>query len=320
MRINKTKNQHYISQAEQKLNALGPSSNKIYKFTRHSNCYLKAKKTSITSNLSEMDAFTYDILDKGDRINLEHVFQKYENKVVWLSKFVVQGLNATHNPEHYLFELYVCKMMGLFRNPNNIEFTLNALDVLNDHRPRNQQLYLLYMKVDSANLGQIKYLSGKYGVTEQQYRDWLKLLLMVFEVSYDYSSNLLEQLSRQLFWDDTIGTSVYIYKYSDFNKGVLISDRGYVTTFNTDYTISMFNICSSAFMIVVFTNLALKVQSFLSKRNKMQHFSYLYHTVSELTHFKYMVDDDTTLKCYNQHCLNFSNKEVYSSSSSPLGL
>ena len=77
---NRTKNQHYISQVEQKLNSINPevdrSKRKIFEYEivdRELDIYQKTKLTGvkIEQNLSFNDLYTFDILNDQTRSNFE---------------------------------------------------------------------------------------------------------------------------------------------------------------------------------------------------------------------------------------------------------
>ena len=81
--INNTRNQHFISQAEQRLNASNlsakPQKQRIYKFkvdNRETSCVSLTNRNGvkICNNLSEQDLFSFDVLDeKKDRYNTKWI-------------------------------------------------------------------------------------------------------------------------------------------------------------------------------------------------------------------------------------------------------
>lgn len=95
---NRTKNQHYISQVEQKLNSINlevdRSKRKIFEYEivdRELDIYQKTKLTGvkIEQNLSFNDLYTFDILNDQIRSNFEEFFCKYENKVEILTRNLI---------------------------------------------------------------------------------------------------------------------------------------------------------------------------------------------------------------------------------------
>jgi DNA-binding transcriptional MerR regulator len=89
--VNQTKNQHFISQVEQRLNAYNPDAardnQRIYEFeiVDRDKRILKlvdARGRSIKNNLAMLDLFSFDVdKDKNTRANFEEAFHRYERQV-----------------------------------------------------------------------------------------------------------------------------------------------------------------------------------------------------------------------------------------------
>ena len=84
---NETRNQHYLSQVEQRLNSFNPDDKKkkqrIYTFNiidreDYKISLLSDKGSLIENNLSLEDLFSFDVVDKKIRANLETLFHAYE--------------------------------------------------------------------------------------------------------------------------------------------------------------------------------------------------------------------------------------------------
>jgi len=100
--INNTRNQHFISQAEQRLNASNlsakPQKQRIYKFkvdNRETSCVSLTNRNGvkICNNLSEQDLFSFDVLDeKKDRYNFEELFSQYESQIITHTNSLVSKL------------------------------------------------------------------------------------------------------------------------------------------------------------------------------------------------------------------------------------
>src|SRR5215472_10811453 len=85
-----TKNQHFVSQVEQRLNALNPGARpenqRIYEFEivdrdQHQVRLVNPKGRLISNALSMFDLFSFDVADDGLRANLERVFGTYEARI-----------------------------------------------------------------------------------------------------------------------------------------------------------------------------------------------------------------------------------------------
>ena len=86
-----TKNQHFVSQVEQRFNALNPAAlpenQRIYEFEivdrdEHQVRLVTLKGRRISNSLSMFDLFSFDVADSGVRANLERVFGNYEARSV----------------------------------------------------------------------------------------------------------------------------------------------------------------------------------------------------------------------------------------------
>ena len=104
MRGNETRNQHFVPQVEQKLNASNPDSTsgkfRIYSFRiTDREAYrieLEAPRgRAIASTLSMLDLFSFDVPGGGPlRMNLEALFHKYEANVAIHTKGLLEKLAA----------------------------------------------------------------------------------------------------------------------------------------------------------------------------------------------------------------------------------
>src|SRR5664279_1243886 len=101
MRPNQTKNQHYVSQAEQRLNAMNPQARpenqRIYAFDivdRETPIPTlgEPRKDKIARSLSYEDIFSFDVIDSRYRNNLEDMFQRYEENILRDSEALIDKL------------------------------------------------------------------------------------------------------------------------------------------------------------------------------------------------------------------------------------
>jgi hypothetical protein len=140
---NSTRNQHYVSQAEQRLNAIDPQlpsrKQRIYRFEVGDREEILLRPESgrsvpISNNLSSDDLFSFDI-DGDVRKNLEAQFWSYENRIAEHSRALVRKLAARQldDLKEDLLGLFVCKFLAFLRNPHCIQKSLNSLGALPDH-------------------------------------------------------------------------------------------------------------------------------------------------------------------------------------------
>jgi hypothetical protein len=123
--INETKNQHFISQIEQRLNASNPNAEfcnqKVYKLQildREKHQVTEGRLAKIGNALSLNDLFSFDVIDKKDRSNFETLFGKYESDLekhttALLSKINVSGADLKDE----IVNLFLSKFLNFIRNP-----------------------------------------------------------------------------------------------------------------------------------------------------------------------------------------------------------
>lgn len=233
--IDATKNQHYLSQVEQRLNSIDGAGKKIYTFILQDRetctVELKDKKgTGIASNLSFTDLYTFDFLDEGMRKNFESAFGKYEAKIDASTSALLDKIKA--NDENILEELndvLRLKFLNFIRNPYNIVKVLNSIGVLALHHPSQQQLLEEYQKIEKRDDGGITRICQVFNVTREQYLSWMKVIFLSL-IDIGNGETILEHLVSDLFENKELGTAATIYGISDAHpdKKVVLSDRSYV--------------------------------------------------------------------------------------------
>lgn len=97
---NPTRNQHFISQSEQRLNAINPGAERrdrrihAFRLVDRKNlvvAYEQDEGVLLLNNLSFEDLFSLDVQDRF-RLNLEECFQRYERDVAAHTRALLLGL------------------------------------------------------------------------------------------------------------------------------------------------------------------------------------------------------------------------------------
>jgi len=233
--IDGTKNQHFVSQVEQRLNSISGAGRKIYTFALkdRETCTVELedpKGTGITSNLSFTDLYTFEFLDEGQRKNYERAFGKYEEKIGTATSSLLDKIKA--NDENILEELndvLRLKFLNFIRNPYNIIKVINSIGVLADHKPVENELLEEYRLLEKRDDGGIQRICQVFGVTRQQYLRWMKVIFLSL-IDIGNGETILENLVRELFENKEFATAAMIYGISDTysDKRVVINDRSYV--------------------------------------------------------------------------------------------
>ncbi|MDV7581570.1 hypothetical protein R4795_15190 [Acinetobacter baumannii] len=232
---NETRNQHYISQVEQKLNCIDPSLPKkrrrIYKFNLIDREQLTSELVNpngvrIKKNLSFNDLYTFDVFSDNSRNNFESFFGKYEDKIEETTNNIISKLK---NEESILIEelkvLIFSKIMNFIRNPFCIEKILNTYGELSTVSPNETNLRMEFQKITKENIHVSRDVLSRLNISEDQYIDWLKVLFNFFSVKIG------EKFLGEMFIDkmlDVDNKRIHLTLYTYQSEYCLLSDRSFV--------------------------------------------------------------------------------------------
>lgn len=257
---NKTKNQHYISQVEQKLNSINPQADrnkrKIFEFEivdRELDSYRKTNPSGvkIEQNLSFNDLYTFDILDNETRNNFEKIFQKYENEVESLTTHLIEKSENNHSiTEEEVFKLITCKFLNFLRNPFSIKKVINTFSQSLDYHPKEDFLVKEFNKLNKDNISIPQQYLDDLNISIDDYINWLKIIFISLVVEMEGES-LADKLIKATF--DTKNRLV-LMKLNIYDSEIyLLSDRGYVdqsSLFEGSFCMS-FNLTKNAFITII---------------------------------------------------------------------
>ncbi|QFI37943.1 hypothetical protein FR932_08815 [Moritella marina ATCC 15381] len=323
--LDRTKNQHFVSQVEQRLNAIDPSlkneSQKIHSFTLKDRESLSikldsAKGKKISTILSLHDLFSFDVLGKeADRYNFEALFYRYESEIKvntdsLLSKLPTKGADIKDE----IIGLFLAKFLNFVRNPYSIKKVLNTFPQLTNVHPTDQIHYANFRKVIEGRKPQQKYLCEKLGISEEYYIDWLSVLFLLLTPLENGKSNLFEQLVRDLYLSPELFTMVIIHTYD--NHSCLLSDRGYsIPLPDKEHMVWDFNLYSKGFIRYAFGDL-----NKLAPANAPEALVKKYKAMPKSTDVHNVVNDLDMLAKYNQNVVYQCHSKVFSSSKECFGL
>lgn len=253
---NRTRNQHFIAQVEQKLNSINPSATRnrrrILEFIVNERDQLsfsitKRNGVRIEQNLSFDDLYTFEIFSDATRNNFESFFSKYESKIEQLTNNFLKDIkqNQKVNSEE-LMELIFCKIMNFVRNPYSIKKVLNTFNSLRTKAPSDPNLLSEFLKITIENIKIDAKVLNSLEITEQEYIDWLKIIFLFFVVEQDGKS--VGELTVQNF-RKTSFIYVNVFNYDD--EICLLSDRGFVdysSAFGKSFFSMSFNLNKNSFL------------------------------------------------------------------------
>lgn len=316
--MDKTKNQHYIPQVEQRLNAIdklaSPKKQKIFEFIckNHEEQIISLnnkKGVAISSTLSMNDLFSFDVLDNSTRHNFEKLFNKYEREIKVHTDELLRKINLHPAPDitREVINIFAAKFINFIRNPFSIKKILNTFPSLIGLEPTSPMHHNNYLKVINGNKPQKEYICGILNISHFEYDCWLSVIFMLLSSFEENKPNLVENMVRSIFEKKDIYVSVVLYTYQ--NKTCLLSDRGYSIPISDEMQTTFdFNLFSHGFIRYIFGD----VDKILHKQGLHLH-SELYKSFPKQIHLHHKIDDLETLEKYNKNVVHQCHKYVFNS-------
>ena len=267
---NATSNQHFVTQGEQRLNALNPQADprnqRIYSFEvidRES--YKLALESSIGrpigSNLSLFDLFSFDVPgDNRLRLNFKSLFHKYEGYIEAHTQSLLAKLNTGSNDiKTEIIDLFAAKLLNFVRNPFSVQKVLNSFPGLASYDPTGPALLANYRRIVSGKKPHQAYLCARLGISDAQYVEWLRVLFMLLVPMAEGQPNFFEDVIRRLLENRKMHVAAVVNEYD--SGRCLLSDRGFSQPIaDGPHMAFSFNLCATAFVDYVFLDPATSLQ------------------------------------------------------------
>lgn len=322
---NKTRNQHYISQVEQKLNCINSSiakeKRRIYQFeslNRESQEYKLGNENGvkIEKNLSFDDLYSLEIFDDATRDNFEQYFSQLEFKIEHLTEKILVSEQLCKD---ILLTLFNAKLMNVIRNPYCILSTLNTYSDICKYIPTDKKLAQYFIKIASLKTNQL--ILNELKIDQEQFRQWLKIIFyLVVPINCPNGENLkfMPDMIKELF--DIRNHRIFIALVTHKNQICLLSDRAHVDLSEAlpDDTVGYeFNLTKNAFMNIIFADNNLEaipnipdhiIKTFKKQGiNKIIQPSIRIHKIS---------DNDQLFGAYNSRVIYQCHRHFYAASTS----
>lgn len=239
---NLTKTQHFISQAEQRLNGIPPDRNRIYQFEvidRESSVLKLVNKQgiSIRNNLAIEDLYSFD--KSGElRKNFENLFQRYEQRIISAVGELEERLSRRNHADlgRLLYEIWLLKFLNIWRNPYEAKQCLNTFPMMTAFYPTDPYFLECYRQIDNLQKSDLFEGFPDLDLSLEEYKEWLKVLLLLLmpcsnpqKVSAepaDHFNNMFEQLAYDLLTNTSAIRLVKIQMLSESFPGrFLLNDR-----------------------------------------------------------------------------------------------
>jgi hypothetical protein len=262
--VSKTKNQHFISQCEQRLNSPNPEDTKkrrrIYEFepVDRETPVLKLVDpagTKIHESLSFEDLFSFHVVDRL-RSNFEDLFGTYETDVAVRSRSLLTKLEAgiTEGDEikPEIVDLFAAKFQNFLRNPYSVRKVLNTVGpvadlVFTDPKAREE-----YERLVTGDKPQRDGVCKEFDLTPELYNQWLRVLFTLLYPEPEEIPNRFVRLIKGLFESNYTGIVIGHYPNGAPGDVCLLSDRGFNSQETEMGFTFEFNISSRAFASFMF--------------------------------------------------------------------
>ena len=328
MERSKARNHHYISQVEQRLNAIDKSvsseNQRIFKFEvvdAESKIIknLDPAGKKIEKNLAIKDLYALRMLEGGGQENLEAAFQVYENDIGELTNSLLEKISRPSSTDFKVevLRLYLLKFLNSFRNPYSIKKTLHTLASLKGVVPGSAQLAENFSSIDDGRRSQVARICREYGVSEDEYIEWLKAMYLLILQPLDNGLNLLETMVKSLVENERLVKDITVFSYDKKDEvGILLCDRGMVEG-NVDdgVLMQMFNLDANNFVSFMFIDVAAQKIVPVPPR-------YLegVERLTKETKVRNAINDMDMLAAYNRYCVWQAASHVYCSRAIVFGI
>lgn len=270
MRGNETRNQHFLPQVEQKLNASNPDSTsgkfRIYSFRIADREAYRIELESprgraIASTLSMLDLFSFDVSGGGPlRMNLEALFHKYEANVEIHTRSLLEKLaQGSADIKTELIDLFAAKLLNFVRNPFCIQKVLNSFPGVGQYEPTDPELLAVYRRIVNGQKPHQAYLCRQLDISQETYIEWLRLIFILLMQTGVDRPNLFECMIKRLFEARDTQAAAFVWIYDQ--DPCLLSDRSFCQPIPDGAHMAMsFNLCATAFVDYIFADAATLVE------------------------------------------------------------
>ena len=314
-----TKNQHFVPQVEQRLNAINPKAKsenqKIYSFSirDRNRCAVSIdseKGVKISKNLSLSDLFSFDVLGKeASKYNFEKLFHDYEAIIKANTESLLSKIDLPKaDIKSEVINIFRSKILNFIRNPYSIKRILNTFSSVKDFYPTDPVHYKNFERVLNGNKPQKNNLCKQLGITENEYQEWLVIIFLLLTPMKEKQLNFLDQFIKRAYENSNSLIKVYVYTYDD--ETCLLSDRGFsFYELENNTTVWDFNLCSQGFIRYVFMNIEASVP-----QDTPQKILDMLKSTSNRVGWMIEPNDLIALEMYNQRTVELCYEHVFSSS------
>lgn len=336
---NLTHNQHFVSQAEQRMNSCsdnpGKKKAKIFRFTvdkSQPSTINPQNKATIENNLAFHDLFTIMRTGHSKRINLEALFNRYEADYAESARSIIEAISmarsspgpatllltedrrpySKHSPTIDLIKrIYRHKILVGARNPLRVKETLGRFQDFLDHSVADLEALALHRALDGKDPGEERHICETYKLSRDDYRVWIRLLILLLYPKAD-EETLLDGCVDEFFNAKDYMTLIQVHS---FKEGcALLPDTGVVTDALDDGIVTYMNVSKHCIIAVQQTKIETPHFDAFCQSRRMT-FEKRLETIESLgssIQARLVLDDRATLEGYNKICVKACASEVFS--------
>ncbi|ATA55351.1 hypothetical protein CKY39_20610 [Variovorax boronicumulans] len=320
--MNETRNQHYLSQGEQRLNTSTPNAKKkrnqrIYEFEvlgRFEQVALgEPKNRRIEANLALDDIFSFEV-DPEIRLrqNFEVLFQRYEDSLITRTEAFLKKAEAKARPPQVkddLVGLFAAKLLNFARNPYCVPKVLDTFKSFLTVRPTDPATDDQLNLVLNGNRPHQTEICKRFDLSVLQYQQWLQVLFMLLTEmnSPNGQESLFDGMVRSLFNKRTTAVMVTVIRHT--TDKCLLSDRSFNSPINANGMLCFeFNLRHDTFIRYVFADRAAWLPTEIPP-----HLLTALDLMEPIFSIDYRVDDRAELSRYNLNAVNQCHSRVFCS-------
>lgn len=258
---NSTRNQHFISQSEQRSNCIDErrpkDKQRIYKFeiADRENSVVRLTNdegVKIKKNLSFDDLFSFDVKNSSLRKNLEDFFHKFEVGLAPAVDLLISESKANFGGDALkgaAEKVFKAKFMGWIRNPYSIARTIDMYKGVAGLYPTDPILLADFCDIRTGVKPHLAAVCAEFGVTSDQYFQWLEILFLALMIPPDSTKSILEATVEKIVESKGKMGHVIVATFDDVaGCRVAIPDTGYLQgTEDPNHNMFLFNLSRSAF-------------------------------------------------------------------------
>lgn len=205
--------------------------------------------------------------------------------------------------------------MGWIRNPYKIKEIIRIFGPSSNEVIASADALGLYQSITTIEEREISYICTKFGITFEEYKTWIKIIILFLYFEKDDEKTMLDDYVEQFFSAKELRTSGQIHYFD--NAATLLPDIGITMDGEDGNHIFYINISKNCFMVIQHVELAGKYsQEILMRMNiAPKAFEAPLPNLRQNKSIKLYSNDLEMLAGYNQICVKSAEFAVLCASS-----